>query len=109
MESLIHIEQFDKILEDNPMVLAYFSGENCNVCNALRPKVKMLVEQKFPKVKFVEIKSEDAPLITAKYKVFTIPVVIFFVEGSDYIREVRNISVAELSDKMGKIVNLYEQ
>ncbi|MDA3878875.1 MAG: thioredoxin family protein [Prolixibacteraceae bacterium] len=109
MEILTHPEQFDKILADNPLVLAYFSGENCNVCRSLRPKVEMLVEQQFPSVKYVEIKSENAPYITARYSVFSVPVVIFFVEGRDYIREARNISIAELSDKIEKIVDLYEQ
>jgi thiol-disulfide isomerase/thioredoxin len=109
MEILTHPEQFDKILADNPLVLAYFSGENCSVCNALRPKVEMLVEQQFPSVKYIEIKSEKAPYITAKYSVFTIPVIMFFVEGRDYIREVRNISLDELSQKMNKIVTLYEE
>ncbi|MCF8361874.1 MAG: thioredoxin family protein [Prolixibacteraceae bacterium] len=108
MELLTHPDQFDKILADHPLVLAYFSGENCSVCNTLRPKVEMLVEQQFPSVKYIEIKSEKAPYITAKYSVFSIPVVMFFVEGRDYIREARNISLDELTKKMDKIVNLYE-
>lgn len=109
MELLTHPDQFDKLLAENSMVLAYFSGEKCSVCQTLRPKVEMLIEQQFPTVKYVEIKSENAPYITARYNVFTIPVVIFFVEGRDYIREARNISIAELSAKMEKIVDLYEQ
>jgi thiol-disulfide isomerase/thioredoxin len=108
MELLTHPDQFDEILADNPLVLAYFSGENCSVCNTLRPKVEMLVEQQFPSVKYVEIKSEKAPYITAKYSVFSVPVVMFFVEGRDYIREARNISLDELTKKMDKIVTLYE-
>jgi thiol-disulfide isomerase/thioredoxin len=109
MKILTHPEQFDKILDDNPLVLAYFSGENCSVCNTLRPKVEMLVEQQFPSVKYIEIKSEQAPYITAKYSVFSIPVIMLFVEGRDYIREARNISLDELSKKMDKIVTLYEE
>jgi len=108
MEILTHPEQFDKILADNPLVLAYFSGANCSVCNTLRPKVEMLVEQQFPSVKYIEIKSEQAPYITAKYSVFSVPVVMFFVEGRDYIREARNISLEELSQRINKIVTLYE-
>jgi thiol-disulfide isomerase/thioredoxin len=109
MKIITHPEQFDKILDDNPLVLAYFSGENCSVCNTLRPKVEMLVEQQFPSVKYIEIKSEQAPYITAKYSVFSIPVIMLFVEGRDYIREARNISLDELSKKMDKIVTLYEE
>lgn len=109
MELLTHPDQFDKLLIENPMVLAYFSGEKCSVCLTLRPKVELLIEQQFPSVKYVEIKSENAPYITTRYNVFSVPVVMFFVEGRDYIREARNISIAELSAKMKKIVDLYEK
>jgi hypothetical protein len=34
---------------------------------------------------------------------------MLFVEGRDYIREARNISLDELSKKMDKIVTLYEE
>lgn len=99
--------QFDQLVEDHPMVLAYFSGPNCSVCASLKPKIEMLVEQQFPEVKFVEVPTEQAPELAARFTVFSVPVVMFFVEGREYIREARNISVTELSSKMGKIVQLY--
>ncbi|MFA9388731.1 MAG: thioredoxin family protein [Prolixibacteraceae bacterium] len=101
-------DQFDELLEKQPMVLSYFSGENCNVCASLKPKIEMLVREQFPQVQFVEIATEQSPELSARYRVFSVPVVLFFVEGREYIREARGISVIELEQKMNKIVKLYE-
>jgi len=108
MKLLTNIEQFDKALEVNPLLLVYFSGANCSVCKSLKPKIEFLIEQQFPTVKFVEVKTEEAAELSAKYRVFTIPVVMFFVEGREYIREARVISTLDLSQKLEKIIKLYE-
>ena len=109
MRLIFDNDQFDRILADNPLVLAYFSGENCNVCASLKPKIEMLVEQQFPSIMIVEIKTEQAPELISRFSVFTVPVIIFFVEGRDYIREARSVSTAELLQKIDKIVKLYEE
>jgi thioredoxin 1 len=108
MNQLTDAVQFEQVLNENPLCLVYFSGENCNVCKSLKPKIEMLVEQQFPSVRYLEIKTEQAPLLSSAMNVFSVPVITFFVEGKEYIREARNISVAELADKMEKIVKLYE-
>lgn len=102
-------EQFDSALQDHPLLLAYFSGPNCNVCASLKPKIEMLVEQQFPTVKIVEVKTELCPDLSGRYTIFSIPAILFFVEGRDYLREVRNISTSELAAKMDKIVSIYEE
>lgn len=109
MIKMSDVVQFEIFLKEYSMVLAYFSGESCNVCNALKPKIEMLVEQQFPSAKIIEIKTEQIPELASRYSVFTVPVVLFFVEGREYIREARNISVSELAQKIDKIVGLYER
>ena len=109
MDLILNNDQFDQLLEANPMVLAYFSGPNCGVCDSLKPKVEQLVREEFPQVKYIEIPTEQTPELSARFRVFSVPVVMFFVEGREYVREARSISTAELSQKMGKIVSLYEE
>ena len=108
MDIIINNDQFDQLLGNNPLVLAYFSGPNCGVCDSLKPKVEQMVQQQFQQVRFVEIPTEQAPELSARFRVFTVPVVMFFVEGREYIREARSISVYDLEQKMNKIVGLYE-
>ena len=109
MKQVSNSVQFEQLLNDTPLVLAYFSGENCSVCKSLKPKIEMLVEQQFPSVRFLEIKTDQNPELCASMNVFSVPVVTFFVEGKEYIREARNISTAELANKMHKIVGLFEE
>lgn len=108
MNLIVNNDQFDQLLEEQDMILTYFSGPNCNVCASLKPKIETLVQQQFPQVKYVEIPTEQAPELSARFRVFTVPVVMFFVEGREYIREARGISVSDLAQKMDKIVSLYE-
>ena len=53
MNEILNNDQFDRLLEVNPLVLAYFSGPNCGVCDSLQPKVEQLVREEFPQVKLV--------------------------------------------------------
>lgn len=108
MSLIFDNDQFDQVVEENALVLAYFSGANCNVCNSLKPKIKSMVTEEFPSIHFVEIKTEQAMELASRFRVFTIPVVLFFADGREYIREARTISVSELGQKLAKIVQLYE-
>lgn len=108
MNTILNNDQLDQLLETHPMVLTYFSGPNCGVCDSLQPKVEQLIREEFPQVKLVEIPTDKAMELAARFRMFTVPAVMFFVEGREYIRVARNISTTELSQKMHKIVSLYE-
>ncbi len=107
MEKLQNSEQFDWMLSNHDILIAYFSGTKCAVCSALKPKIDMLIGQQFPKVSIVEIETEKFPEIAARYNVFSIPVLLLFVEKREYLREARNVSLSDLSQKIEKIVNLF--
>ena len=109
MRKVTTIENFQKTLSEFPLVLAYFTSSNCNVCKVLKPKIEMLTEEHFPDVKFIEVASDEALKLAANYSVFSSPIILFFVDGREYIRESRNVSVKELETKMDKIVRMYQE
>lgn len=109
MEQISSSSQFDNLLHENIFVLAYFSGKNCGVCHALKPKIEMLVGEAFPIIKIVEVSVNELPELAARFTVFTIPVILVFVDGREYIREARNISTVELLRKIEKITSLYHR
>jgi thioredoxin-like negative regulator of GroEL len=109
MEQVFDSVHFDQLLHDNIFVLAYFSGKNCAVCHALKPKIGKLVGEAFPFVKIVEVSVNELPELAARFTVFTIPVILVFVDGREYIREARNISTFELLQKIDKITSLYHE
>lgn len=89
-------EEFLKLKEEEPAVLAYFSTEVCNVCKVLKPKVEELIEAEFPKIKLAYIKSDKLPEVAAQNQVFTAPTILVFIDGREYIRKSRNIGISEL-------------
>jgi thioredoxin 1 len=98
---------FYQVIAENTFVLTYFSGLSCSVCHALKPKIEKLVNIYFPDVLLVEISTEQHPELAARLSVFTIPVILFYVDGKEYIREVRFIDLSVLEQKMRKILGLY--
>ncbi|HIP17890.1 MAG TPA: thioredoxin, partial [Sulfurovum sp.] len=45
------LEELQTTIRSEVGVLLYFSGENCNVCHALRPKFKDLFDKEFSQIK----------------------------------------------------------
>jgi thioredoxin 1 len=99
---------FDHAIADNSFVLVYFSGPNCSVCQAVKPKIEKLVVENLPELVLIEIKTEIQPELAARFSVFTVPVILFFVEGKEYIREVRFIDISILKQKIDAILGLYK-
>ncbi|MCG8575324.1 MAG: thioredoxin family protein [Flavobacteriales bacterium] len=85
--------------------LHYFSGKNCSVCHALKPKVIELLNSKFPTVEFIEIKVEDEIETAAQHMVFTLPVVLIKIDGQESARFVRSFSVIEIEQKLQRILS----
>jgi thioredoxin-like negative regulator of GroEL len=89
-------EEFLKLKEEAPSLLAYFSTEACNVCKVLKPKVEELILNEFPKFKLAYIKSDKLPEVAAQNQVFAAPTILVFFEGRESIRKSRNIGIGEL-------------
>ncbi len=81
-------------------VALYFSAPNCGICVALKPKINHLISQKFPGIKFEEISSHELPEIAASFGVFSAPTLLIFFEGKEFSRNVRNLSILELEEKI---------
>ena len=99
------IEEVDNFVAENQLAFLYVSSPDCNVCKALLPKIKeMLV--KYPEIAtgYVDIKkiSEAA----GKYSVFSIPAMIFYIDGKETIRKARYVSVAELEGEISRYYSL---
>lgn len=83
-------------------VALYFSTINCGVCTALKPKVEQLMANKFPLLVFNEVNSNTSPEIAAHFGVFSAPTLLVFFEGKEFSRNVRNMSVVELDQKLSR-------
>jgi len=101
------LNDIEEILSSNDGVMLYFSGENCGVCQVLKPKIQELFSASFSKLKQVYISAELQKEIAAHFSVFTIPTVIVFFEKKEFIRQSRNISIGDLKTKIERPYGLY--
>lgn len=95
------------ILSNNEAVLLYFGGEGCSVCKTLHPKIKNEFEKTFPKIKQFYIDIEKQRDIAIENNVFTIPTIVVFFEGKEFIRKSRNLSVQGFVDEVSRPYNLF--
>ena len=95
-------DQLNSLLEEKEMAVLYFSNEACNVCKVLKPKIKTLLEEHFPKVQLVFIDTEHSPLIAGQHTVFSIPTVDIFVQGKQHARFSRNIALFEFEEALSR-------
>ena len=87
---------------ENQAVALYFTSPECNVCKVLKPKVRELLEKKFPKMALHFINITEDPKIAAEFQVFTVPVILIYFEGHEYLRKVRNIGLFELEKEISR-------
>ncbi len=86
----------EKEVAENDALLIYFSHDNCNVCKVLKPKIKELLNDSFPGMKFVYVNTMHQPDEAASKQVFAVPTILIFFEQKEYFRFGRNVSLREL-------------
>lgn len=80
--------------------LLWFGGPQCNVCQAMRPKVRAMIEETFPELTFVYIDVSEHAEIAARHQVFTLPVAIAKLDGREYFRWVRAFGVDQIREQL---------
>lgn len=93
MQTLTDIES---VISENPAVMLYFSAPTCNVCHALKPKLVDAIESNFPIFKIVSVDISETPGIASHFTVFAIPTLIVFLDGREFLRKSRHMSVGEV-------------
>ena len=94
-------------LKSSPLVFAYVSQPQCNVCKSLLPKVEELLTD-YPKIQPVYLDTQLVPEAAGQLSVFSIPTVILFVDGKEYFRLVRTFGLGEIRDKIDRIYAHFE-
>jgi len=96
----MNLEELQNIIKTEVGVLLYFSGENCNVCHALRPKFKELFDTEFPQLKQIYLDAHKNPEISSHFQVFSVPTMIVFMDGREFAKEGRTVSLYQLKEKL---------
>ena len=100
------LDELQTIIKEEVGVLLYFSGEHCNVCHALRPKIKELFDKEFPQLKQIYLDMEENKEIALNYQAFSMPTMIVFLDGREFAKEGRSVSLHQLSQKLQRPYSL---
>ncbi|MHC3993609.1 thioredoxin family protein [Thiomicrolovo sp. ZZH C-3] len=93
MQTLTEIEN---TLREKPAVMLYFSAPTCNVCHALKPKLVEAVTTNFDAIEIVTVDISESPEIASHFSVFAIPTLLVFLDGREFLRKSRHMSVGEV-------------
>ena len=107
MKQINSINEINEIINTGEPVLIYFSGENCSVCEALKPKVQKSIENEFSNFEICEIKASSHKELASHFTVFSIPTIIVFFDKKEFVRYGRNMSVSLLLEKIRRPYKLF--
>lgn len=96
------LEELQQTIREEVGVLVYFSGEHCNVCHALRPKFKEVFDVEFPQIKQIYLDAHENAEISAHYSVFSVPTMLVFLDGREFVRESRAVSMHKLTEQLAR-------
>ncbi|MDD5159738.1 MAG: thioredoxin family protein [Sulfuricurvum sp.] len=100
------LETINQTLHSNDAVMLYFSAPTCNVCHALKPKLTEAIMDEFPTFVIESIDISETPEIASHFTVFTIPTVLIFFQGREFLRKSRHMSVGEVVEDIRRPYNL---
>lgn len=101
------LQEIQDVIDSRKALLVYFSHHNCNVCKVLKPKVRDLAENNFPRLSLYYVNTIEYPDVAGQFSVFTVPTLLVFFEGKEYIRESRYVNLNKLYDRLNKLYGIY--
>ena len=94
------IENIHNIIKENIAVMVYFSAPTCNVCHALKPKLLEALEDNFKEFEVASVDISVEEDIAPHFGVFAIPTVLVFLDGKEFLRKSRHMSVGEVINEI---------
>ncbi|MFS0863926.1 thioredoxin family protein [Fredinandcohnia sp. 179-A 10B2 NHS] len=105
-QTLTSIEEVQSFKEIQGLSFLYISRTNCSVCHALLPQIKEVMSD-FPEIKKGYVNADDVEEIAGFLSIFTVPVLILFIDGKEYLREARFVPIEQFTEKLSKIYRSY--
>ena len=105
-EELTSIEMVENFIHQHSLSFIYISRHDCSVCHALLPQVLELMTQ-FPRIQLGHVNADAVEEIAGRFSIFTVPVLLLFIEGKEYLREARMVHLDLFTQKINKIYELY--
>lgn len=59
--------------------------------------------ENYPQIELGHIEVNEVPEVAGRFSIFTVPVLILFVDGKEYLREARIVQMDQFDEKVSKI------
>jgi len=99
---LTTIEMVMNFIQTHQLSFLYISQPNCSVCHGLLPQVQQLMI-KYPEINLGHINTDEVMEVASHFSVFTVPVLLLFIDGKEYVREARIVHMDLFDEKIKKI------
>lgn len=107
MTEIFSREEMELKIKEDQLVLFFISRPECGVCTVLKNKVEELTSSlKGLKTYYINLNNDET--VAGQFSIFTIPAILLYADGKEYIREARYISMGLLEDNIKRIVDLFE-
>ncbi len=84
-EIIITSENFeDEVIKSDIPVLVDFFATWCSPCSALSPIIAEIAEEYAGKVKVGKVNVDEQPTLARKFRIMSIPALVFFKNGEVY-------------------------
>ena len=91
---------FDGLLESEKLVIVDFWATWCGPCRMLSPLLDEVEEEMADRIVVVKVNVDDADEIAMRYRIMSIPTLIFFKNGQMVDRSVGAMPKSALVDKI---------
>jgi thiol-disulfide isomerase/thioredoxin len=98
----------DSFIHSNKAAAVYFSTPECGVCKVLKPKLTEMLRDNFPLINFAYVDCEISKELAAQQNIFSVPTILFFLEGKEFIRKSGFVNLYELENELGRIFSMME-
>lgn len=103
-KELQNMNEIEAFVLNHKLAFLFISKPNCSVCHSLLPQIKAVMKQ-YPQIKTACVNTDHVPEIAGRYNIFTVPVLILFYQGKEYLREARFVRIAPFNEKIKRIVD----
>ncbi len=104
MEEILGLEEFNKILKENSLVLVDFYASWCAPCKMQSPILAEFSEETSGKVKIIKVDVDQNPELASQFGVLSIPTLILFKAGELKEKTVGLSAKATLSEMLIKYI-----
>ena len=92
------------VLKSDKIALVDFYADWCGPCKMMAPIVEQLAEQYNGQAVIGKLNIDDEPFVASRYRVLSIPTLMFFKDGKEVDRIVGAVDKTDIEEKLKKFM-----